>query len=107
MKCLLKYRWVKLPRTRLPAGKGAMPFAEPGLPKELVRIPLEYFDPVFDWLAANPHTQGSDLFLHCMSKGGELGLLLTLMHPEIKKIAAFAPHAWSLGQYFSRVRKNR
>ena len=24
MKCLLKYRWVKLPRTRLPAGKGVM-----------------------------------------------------------------------------------
>jgi hypothetical protein len=24
MKCLLKYRWVKLPRDRLPAGKGVM-----------------------------------------------------------------------------------
>ena len=24
MKCLLKYKWVKLPRTHLPAGKGVM-----------------------------------------------------------------------------------
>ena len=24
MKCLLKYQWVKLPRTHLPAGKGIM-----------------------------------------------------------------------------------
>ena len=24
MKCLLKYQWVKLPRTHLPAGKGVM-----------------------------------------------------------------------------------
>ena len=69
-------------------------FSEPGLPKELVGIPLEYFDGVFDWLAGNQYTKGKDLYLHCMSKGGELGLLLASMHPSIKKVAAIAPHAY-------------
>ena len=69
-------------------------FSEPGLPKDLVGIPLEYFDNVFDWLADNKYTKGKDLYLHCTSKGGELGLLLASMHPSIKKVAAVAPHAY-------------
>ncbi|MCL1803576.1 MAG: acyl-CoA thioesterase/BAAT N-terminal domain-containing protein [Eubacteriaceae bacterium] len=69
-------------------------FAEPRLPKELMRIPLEYFGPVFSWLDANPFSKGKDIYMHCMSKGGELGLLLAAIHPEIKKIAAYAPHAY-------------
>ena len=31
MKCLLKYRWVKLPRAQLPQGKGVLGYASPGL----------------------------------------------------------------------------
>lgn len=69
-------------------------FKEPGLPKELVDIPLEYFDPVFNWLSANPYTKGKDIYLHCTSKGSELGLLLASMHHEIKRVAAYAPHAY-------------
>jgi len=88
-------------------------FSEPGLPKELVNIPLEYFDAVFDWLAANPYTKGKDLYLHCTSKGGELGLLLASQRPVIKKVAAFAPHAYCFqGVSFTKhasswTRKNR
>jgi len=69
-------------------------FSEPGLPKELVGIPLEYFENVFDWLADNPYTKDKDLYLFCVSKGGELGLILASMYDRIKKIAAFAPHAY-------------
>ena len=69
-------------------------FGVPGLPKELVHIPLEYFEPVFDWLASNTYTKDKDLYLHCTSKGAELGLLLASLHPVIKKVAAFAPHAF-------------
>ena len=69
-------------------------FSEPGLPKELVGIPLEYFDHVFDWLAVNKYTKDKDLYLHCTSKGGELGLLLASQRPNIKKVAAVAPHAY-------------
>ena len=69
-------------------------FGVSGLPKELVRIPLEYFDPVFDWLASNTYTKDNDLYLHCTSKGSELGLILASTHPVVKKVAAFAPHAY-------------
>ena len=69
-------------------------FSEAGLPKELVGIPLEYFDNVFAWLNENKYTKGKDLYLHCTSKGGELGLLLASMHPQIKKVTAVAPHAY-------------
>jgi len=69
-------------------------FSEPGLPKELVEVPLEYFENVFSWLADNPHTKDKDLYMLCVSKGGELGLILASMNDRIKKIAAFAPHAY-------------
>ena len=69
-------------------------FSEPGLPKELVNIPLEYFENVFSWLANNTYTMGKDLYLYCISKGGELGLILASMHDCIKKIVAVAPHAY-------------
>jgi len=79
-------------------------FSEPGLPKDLVEIPLEYFDNVFDWLDNNKYTKGKDLYLHCTSKGGELGLLLASKCPSIKKIAAVAPHAYCFqGTSFTKL----
>lgn len=69
-------------------------FKEKGLPKDLAEIPLEYFDKVFDWLDKNPVTTGKDLYLYCISKGAELGLLLASLNSNIKKIVAFAPHAY-------------
>jgi dienelactone hydrolase len=69
-------------------------FRETGLPKELTGISLEYFEKIFDWLSNKPYTKNKDLYLHCTSKGGELGLLLASKYSFIKKVAAFAPHAY-------------
>lgn len=69
-------------------------FSEKGLPPKLEKIPLEYFDKAFTWLNENPVTTGKDIYLHCTSKGGEVGLLLASRNPFIKKVAAFAPHAY-------------
>ena len=41
MKCLLKYRWVKLPRAQLPQGKGVAPqWKYPFRPGKVVRAKL-------------------------------------------------------------------
>lgn len=69
-------------------------FSEEGLPSKLSEIPLEYFEKAFAWLNNNRITTGKDIYLHCTSKGGELGLLLASRYPYIKKVAAFAPHAF-------------
>ncbi|KNY29290.1 acyl-CoA thioesterase/bile acid-CoA:amino acid N-acyltransferase family protein [Pseudobacteroides cellulosolvens] len=64
------------------------------LPKKLAEIPLDYFDRVFQWLNKNPITSGNDVYVHGTSKGGELALLLASRNPIIKKVVAFAPHAY-------------
>ncbi len=69
-------------------------FNDAGLPKKLAEIPLDYFDSVFQWLQKNPVTSGNEFYLHGTSKGGELALLLAVRYPFIKKVAAFAPHAY-------------
>ncbi|OPZ84350.1 MAG: hypothetical protein BWY74_04223 [Firmicutes bacterium ADurb.Bin419] len=69
-------------------------FNDDGLPKKLEEIPLDYFDKVFQWLQKSPLTSGNDFYLHGTSKGGELALLLAVRYPFIKKVAAFAPHAY-------------
>ena len=69
-------------------------FNEKGLPPKLAEIPLEYFETVFAWLNSNSLTAGKEIYLHCTSKGGELGLILASRYPFIKKVAAFAPHAY-------------
>jgi len=69
-------------------------FSEKGLPPNLAEIPLEYFEKVFAWLNSNPLTAGKGIYLHCTSKGAELGLILASRYPFIKKVAAFAPHAY-------------
>jgi len=69
-------------------------FNEKGLPPKLAEIPIEYFKKVFAWLASSSITANKEVYLHCTSKGGELGLLLASRYPFIKKVAAFAPHAY-------------
>ncbi|MDR1321459.1 MAG: hypothetical protein LBK56_08565 [Gracilibacteraceae bacterium] len=48
MKCLLKYQWVKLPRTHLPAGKGVMGY--------WARLTTKAFEEVDAWLDLWCHT---------------------------------------------------
>jgi dienelactone hydrolase len=69
-------------------------FKEKGLPAALARIPLEYFERAFDWLKGNPQTAGNELYVLGISKGAELALLLAARYAFIKKVAAFAPHAY-------------
>lgn len=69
-------------------------FNETGLPKKLAEVPIESFEKVFQWLEQNPITKGNEIYVHGTSKGGELALLLASKYPFIKKVAAFAPHAY-------------
>jgi len=70
-------------------------FGEKGLPAQLSRIPLEYFEKVFHWLSNNPITAGKDIQILGMSKGAELALVLASRNGLIKKVAVWAPHAYS------------
>jgi hypothetical protein len=51
-------------------------FAYPGLPEELVEIPLEYFDRAVAWMQAHPQVRTGRLGLMGGSKGGELAPLV-------------------------------
>jgi dienelactone hydrolase len=66
-------------------------FGMDDLPKELERIPLEYFDRALAWLKAQPYVDPTRIGIGGVSKGGELGLLIASRHPEISGVAVFVP----------------
>jgi len=80
-------------------------FNYPGLPTELVEIPLEYFHRAATWMKALPMVQPDRLGLAGGSKGGELALLLASHYEDFQAIVAWTPaaHVWEgLSQaYFS------
>jgi hypothetical protein len=69
-------------------------FGDPGLPTQLSRIPLEYFEKAFDWLRNHPVAGKKEIGLVGMSKGAEAALILAFCHPYITKVALWAPHAY-------------
>ena len=69
-------------------------FHEPGLPGSLARIPLEYFERVFAWLAGHPAVNGREVQFLGISKGGELALLLASRYPVVKRVVGMSPNAW-------------
>jgi bile acid acyltransferase/acyl-CoA thioester hydrolase-like protein/acyl-CoA thioester hydrolase/bile acid acetyltransferase-like protein len=69
-------------------------FGEKGLPEKLSRIPLEYFEKVFAWLAKHPMTSGKEFRILGMSKGAEAALLLASRYPFIHRMVLWAPHAY-------------
>ncbi|HVN55954.1 MAG TPA: acyl-CoA thioester hydrolase/BAAT C-terminal domain-containing protein [Anaerolineaceae bacterium] len=69
-------------------------FGEKGLPAQLSRVPLEYFEKVFAWLKKNPLTAGKEIQVLGMSRGAEAALILASRHPEIKRAVLWAPHAY-------------
>lgn len=71
-------------------------FAVDGLPPELRRIPLEYFDAAIDWIVAHPRLQSDHLTVSGTSRGGELALLLASRDPRIRAVVAYVPssHVW-------------
>jgi hypothetical protein len=54
-------------------------FAADGLPDELMRIPLEYFENALAWFAAQPEVDETAVVMDGTSRGGELALLLGSM----------------------------
>jgi len=69
-------------------------FGERGLPAQLSRVPLEYFDKIFAWLSKNPFTSGKEVWILGMSKGAEVSLILAAQHSFITRVALWAPHAY-------------
>lgn len=69
-------------------------FGVEGLPRELVEIPLEYFERAIAWLKSQPEVDANRIALGGNSKGGELALLLGATYPEeVKAVIGYAPSA--------------
>jgi dienelactone hydrolase len=61
------------------------------LPRELVRIPLEYFETALNWLRSQPAIRGDAIGVLGSSRGAELALLLGATFPEIRAVIGVAP----------------
>ena len=72
-------------------------FGFPGLPAELERIPLEYFQRVFQFIATRSELSGRRIVVLGMSRGGELALLLASTFPEVGGVIALSPSPYSWG----------
>jgi dienelactone hydrolase len=58
-------------------------FGAPGLPADLKRIPLEYFEHALEWLAKQPGVDPNRLVVIGVSRGGEAALLLGTVYPSL------------------------
>lgn len=64
------------------------------LPRELVEIPLEYFEGAISWLRRHPAVDSERVAVVGNSKGGELALLLAATYPkDIRAVVGYAPSA--------------
>lgn len=70
-------------------------FAEPGLPAQLLNVPLEYFAGALTWLGQQPGVDPGHLIVMGVSRGGEAALLLGATFPDlVHGVAALVPSAW-------------
>src|SRR5215208_4942711 len=58
-------------------------FGAPGLPPELTRIPLEYFERPLRWLRARPEVDPRRIVAIGISRGAEAALLLASTYPRL------------------------
>ncbi len=85
-------------------------FKEPGLPKTLKDIPMEYFAAALHWLAARPGVDPRRVVVAGVSRGGEAALLIGSTYPNLEDgVLAYTPSsdvngafpgpgdAWTLG----------
>ena len=69
-------------------------FGLDGLPRELVEIPLEYFEGAIAWLKRHPEVNAGRVAVVGNSKGGELALLLGATFPrDVGAVVGYAPSA--------------
>lgn len=67
-------------------------FAEPGLPRNLLRIPLEYFGTALRWLGRQPGVDPTRLVVAGISRGSEAAQLVGIRYPSlVHAVAAFVP----------------
>jgi acetyl esterase/lipase len=65
----------------------------PGLPHDLIGIPLEYFEKALDWLRHQDGVAFDRLAVWGGSRGGELALLLGSRFPALKAVVGGVPSA--------------
>jgi dienelactone hydrolase len=61
------------------------------LPKELARIPLEYFGQALNWMAHRPEIASDRIAIMGISRGAELALELGSIYPIVKAVVAYSP----------------
>ena len=75
-------------------------YAQPGLPRGLVNIPLEYFENAIGWVRKQQWLRDRLLAVWGPSRGGELALLLGATFPDINAVSAWVPSGvmfWGIG----------
>ena len=68
-----------------------------GLPKDLIRIPLEYFETAMNWMWEQESVIPDKVAVSGISRGGELVLLLGATFPKIKCVVAYVPSNVAFG----------
>jgi dienelactone hydrolase len=67
-------------------------FGEPGLPRRLKNIPLEYFEKALRWLRDQPGVDARKVAILGSSRGAEAALLLGSTYPElVRAVIAYVP----------------
>lgn len=66
-------------------------FKTPNTPDELICLPLEYWEQVFNDFSNRPEIKGKKIVLDGISRGAELALLLGSKFDEVKGVIAVAP----------------
>ncbi|HEY6395555.1 MAG TPA: acyl-CoA thioesterase/bile acid-CoA:amino acid N-acyltransferase family protein [Candidatus Binataceae bacterium] len=66
-------------------------FAMEGLPRDLMEIPLEYFERGIEWMRRHPGVLAEKILVIGASRGGELALLLGAMFKQISAVVAYVP----------------